>query len=191
MYWNFLWMHPSHALCPSRAIPDAADSLTWYYVRFAPASAVSNSTALIPQADNLISGPRSTVPFSKAECEDLMRVVKDMTREFISVGSLVLHYTRVLCSSISRNVYRQSRLYRMASPGDLQLSRCPTVWSTHSEDAAKSTTREESTASLCLAPATAIHSFTSQASHKSPFLWYPDDISSARQELIGISWATS
>ncbi|KIK65392.1 hypothetical protein GYMLUDRAFT_38845 [Collybiopsis luxurians FD-317 M1] len=59
LYWNFLWTHSAHVPCPTRAIPDACDALTWFYT------------------DNLISGPKSVVPFSKAECEELLRHVKD------------------------------------------------------------------------------------------------------------------
>ncbi|KAJ6629122.1 hypothetical protein B0H10DRAFT_1987987 [Mycena sp. CBHHK59/15] len=61
LYWNFLWNHPSHAQIPFRAMADAVDALTWYYT------------------DNLISGHRSVVPFSKSECEDLGRVLKDLS----------------------------------------------------------------------------------------------------------------
>ncbi|KAH9482388.1 hypothetical protein JR316_0004488 [Psilocybe cubensis] len=62
LYWNYLWNHPSHVTTPPRAIEDAFDSLTWFYT------------------DNLISGQRSTVPFSKLECEELSRVVKEISR---------------------------------------------------------------------------------------------------------------
>jgi len=36
------------------------------------------------QTDNLISGARSTVPFSKAECEDLSRVVAELSRQWFN-----------------------------------------------------------------------------------------------------------
>ncbi|KAL0070878.1 hypothetical protein AAF712_002099 [Marasmius tenuissimus] len=62
LYWNYLWGHPSHAPCPSRALPDASDALNWYYT------------------DNLVSGSRCNAPFSKVECEELMGVLKDMQR---------------------------------------------------------------------------------------------------------------
>ena len=32
LYWNYLWNHPSHVPTPERAIPDASDALTWFYV---------------------------------------------------------------------------------------------------------------------------------------------------------------
>ncbi|ESK97552.1 hypothetical protein Moror_17552 [Moniliophthora roreri MCA 2997] len=60
LYWNYLWSHPTHVPCPSRAIPDAADALTWYYT------------------DNLLSGPRCNAPFSKQECDELMKLVQEM-----------------------------------------------------------------------------------------------------------------
>lgn len=34
LYWNYLWKHPAHISTPERAISDAADALTWFYVRF-------------------------------------------------------------------------------------------------------------------------------------------------------------
>ncbi|KAJ3827070.1 hypothetical protein F5880DRAFT_1475174 [Lentinula raphanica] len=60
LYWNFMWTHPAHRPCPPRAVPDVCDALTWFY------------------ADNLISGTDSVVPFSKEECEDLSRRVKEL-----------------------------------------------------------------------------------------------------------------
>ncbi|KAF8897409.1 hypothetical protein BD779DRAFT_1490637 [Infundibulicybe gibba] len=60
LYWNYLWSHPSHVKTPERAIQDAIDALTWFYT------------------DNLISGSKSVVPFSKTECEDLFRVVHQL-----------------------------------------------------------------------------------------------------------------
>ena len=32
LYWNYLWKHPAHVSTPRRAIQDASDALTWYYV---------------------------------------------------------------------------------------------------------------------------------------------------------------
>ncbi|KAL0949679.1 hypothetical protein HGRIS_009717 [Hohenbuehelia grisea] len=61
MYWNYLWNHPAHIPTPDRAVSEATDALTWFYT------------------DNLISGAKSVAPFSKAECEDLSRVIKDLT----------------------------------------------------------------------------------------------------------------
>ncbi|GLB33676.1 hypothetical protein LshimejAT787_0105600 [Lyophyllum shimeji] len=61
LYWNYLWNHPSHVPTPTRAIPDASDALTWYFT------------------DNLISGSRSLAPFSKTECEDLSKVLRQMS----------------------------------------------------------------------------------------------------------------
>ncbi|KAJ4467536.1 hypothetical protein J3R30DRAFT_3307448 [Lentinula aciculospora] len=62
LYWNFMWTHSAHRPCPARAIPDACDALAWFY------------------ADNLISGTGSVVPFSKTECEELLRRVKEFER---------------------------------------------------------------------------------------------------------------
>ncbi|KAK7061609.1 hypothetical protein R3P38DRAFT_2830473 [Favolaschia claudopus] len=61
LYWNFLWNHPSHKPLPLRAINDARDAIVWYIT------------------DNLISGQRSVVPFSKSECEDLAKVLSQLS----------------------------------------------------------------------------------------------------------------
>ncbi|EIN10571.1 hypothetical protein PUNSTDRAFT_142552 [Punctularia strigosozonata HHB-11173 SS5] len=59
LYWTYLNRHPSHVKTPTRAQADALDALTWYCV------------------DNIVSAPYSNVPFSKAECEDLLRLLRD------------------------------------------------------------------------------------------------------------------
>ncbi|KAJ7904382.1 hypothetical protein B0H14DRAFT_2662592 [Mycena olivaceomarginata] len=61
LYWNFLWNHPSHVSLPSRALNEAKDALIWYIT------------------DNLISGQRSVVPFSNVECDDLGKVLKELS----------------------------------------------------------------------------------------------------------------
>ncbi|KAF8192587.1 hypothetical protein BJ912DRAFT_962460 [Pholiota molesta] len=60
LYWNYLMNHSVHVPTPSRALEDASDTLTWFLT------------------DNLISGLRSEVPFSKTECEELSRVVAEL-----------------------------------------------------------------------------------------------------------------
>ncbi|KAF9483947.1 hypothetical protein BDN70DRAFT_903892 [Pholiota conissans] len=60
LYWNYLWNHPVHVATPARALEDVSDALTWFYT------------------DNLISGIKSSVPFSKTECEELSRVVAEL-----------------------------------------------------------------------------------------------------------------
>ncbi|KAF5364024.1 hypothetical protein D9756_000511 [Leucocoprinus leucothites] len=61
LYWNYVWSHPAHIPTPERAATEALDVLTWFYT------------------DNLISGNKSTVPFAKAECEDLLRIVHQLS----------------------------------------------------------------------------------------------------------------
>ncbi|KAF8211266.1 hypothetical protein K438DRAFT_1807001 [Mycena galopus ATCC 62051] len=60
LYYNFLWNHPCHAALPLNALDQAKDALIWY------------------TTDNLISGQRSVVPFSKTECDDLSKVLKEL-----------------------------------------------------------------------------------------------------------------
>lgn len=49
------------------------------------------------QTDNLISGARSTVPFSKAECEELSRLVREMdSKPLLSHTALLLYPTEFL-----------------------------------------------------------------------------------------------
>ncbi|OJA17032.1 hypothetical protein AZE42_00542 [Rhizopogon vesiculosus] len=57
-YWNHVNRHPVHFPTPEGALRDAVDALVWYFT------------------DNLITGSNSTVPFSKAECEELLRLLK-------------------------------------------------------------------------------------------------------------------
>ncbi|THH13919.1 hypothetical protein EW146_g6354 [Bondarzewia mesenterica] len=59
LFWNYLQGHPAHVPTPANAEQEVRDALTWYHV------------------DNLISGSRSTVPFSKMECEDLLKILND------------------------------------------------------------------------------------------------------------------
>ncbi|KAF9263533.1 hypothetical protein L218DRAFT_864859 [Marasmius fiardii PR-910] len=91
LYWNYLWSHPSHIPCPPRAIPDASDALNWFYT------------------DNLLSGSRSKAPFSKLECEDLMKVLRDMQLpcNVDSTGKVVFlaWFLREVCS------YRNAESY--------------------------------------------------------------------------------
>ncbi|KAF8484550.1 hypothetical protein DFH94DRAFT_714429 [Russula ochroleuca] len=57
MYWNYLERHPNHVPLPPNAEQEARDALAWFHL------------------DNLKSGTRSTVPFSKQECEDLLDAI--------------------------------------------------------------------------------------------------------------------
>ncbi|KAI0265174.1 hypothetical protein BC834DRAFT_880407 [Gloeopeniophorella convolvens] len=58
MYWNYLERHPNHSPLPPNAENEAKDALAWFYI------------------DNLMTGPRSTVPYTKEECEDLLRTIQ-------------------------------------------------------------------------------------------------------------------
>jgi len=64
MYWNYLERHPNHVLLPPNAEQEARDALAWFHL------------------DNLRSGSRSTVPFSKQECEDLLRAISRINSDF-------------------------------------------------------------------------------------------------------------
>ncbi|KAF5393892.1 hypothetical protein D9757_000141 [Collybiopsis confluens] len=117
LYWNFLWTHSAHVPCPPRAVPDACDALTWFY------------------ADNLISGPRSVVPFSKSECEELLRRVKDFEASCYAESAAKVAFLawllREICSFRNAEMYgelprkelsdaRRNRFHRSksaASPG--------------------------------------------------------------------------
>ncbi|KAH6915305.1 hypothetical protein BKA70DRAFT_1258622 [Coprinopsis sp. MPI-PUGE-AT-0042] len=61
LYWNYLWNHPSHVPTPERSIKDASDALAWFHT------------------DNITLGASSTIPFSKAECEELSRMVRELS----------------------------------------------------------------------------------------------------------------
>jgi len=73
MYWNYLERHPNHVPLPPNAEQEARDALAWFHLgeNFSFRSYFGTHTI----SDNLRSGPRSTVPFSKQECEDLLRAI--------------------------------------------------------------------------------------------------------------------
>ena len=70
MYWNYLERHPNHVPLPPNAEQEARDALAWFHLGepFFPGLSPASHSIL----DNLKSGTRSTVPFSKQECEDLL-----------------------------------------------------------------------------------------------------------------------
>ncbi|KAF8165201.1 hypothetical protein B0H34DRAFT_688250 [Crassisporium funariophilum] len=98
-YWNYLWNHPVHVPTPGRALEDTTDALTWFYT------------------DNLISGARSTVPFSKSECEELSRVVRDFTlqsnEKSVSRTVFLAWFLREVCS------FRDAESYGMYTQKEL------------------------------------------------------------------------
>jgi len=63
MYWNYLERHPNHVPLPPNAEREARDALAWFHL------------------DNLRSGSRSTVPFSKQECEDLLCAISRISAD--------------------------------------------------------------------------------------------------------------
>lgn len=78
LYWNYLWNHPAHVSLPSRAIEEALDALMWFYVsRFLISQTSTVLTSI--QTDNLISGTKSVVPFSKSECNELSSILRDLS----------------------------------------------------------------------------------------------------------------
>ncbi|KAJ3992815.1 hypothetical protein F5050DRAFT_1578843 [Lentinula boryana] len=93
LYWNFMWTHPAHRRCPARAVPDACDSLAWFY------------------ADNLISGAGSVVPFSKEECEELLKRVKEFELPCYENSSAKTSFLswllREICSFRNAEMYGQ------------------------------------------------------------------------------------
>jgi hypothetical protein len=44
LYWNYLWNHPVHSPTPARALSDASDALTWFYVCLLPTMCAFVST---------------------------------------------------------------------------------------------------------------------------------------------------
>ncbi|KIK96959.1 hypothetical protein PAXRUDRAFT_137302 [Paxillus rubicundulus Ve08.2h10] len=57
-YWQYMSRYPVHMPMPENAVQEAVDALVWYFT------------------DNLVSGANSTVPFSKGECEELLRLLQ-------------------------------------------------------------------------------------------------------------------
>ncbi|KAK0491277.1 hypothetical protein IW261DRAFT_1556423 [Armillaria novae-zelandiae] len=97
LYWNFVCRYPSHIQCPDRAIPDASGALTWYYM------------------DNLVRGSRSTVPFSKTECEELRGVLNEMmlpqNANNVAKTAFLAWFLREVCS------FRDAEYYGLYTEG--------------------------------------------------------------------------
>ena len=79
LYWNYLWNHPAHVPLPSRAIEEASDTLMWFYVSHVLVSLTIVFT--LAQTDNLVSGMKSVVPFSKNECNELSSILREFSGE--------------------------------------------------------------------------------------------------------------
>jgi hypothetical protein len=76
MYWNYLERHPNHVPLPPNAEQEARDALTWFHLGeyFSFRRYFETHTII----DNLRSGSRSTVPFSKQECEELLCAISQI-----------------------------------------------------------------------------------------------------------------
>lgn len=79
MYWNYLERHPNHFPLPPTAEQDARDALAWFYLGTRFFSSIRPMLNATP--DNLKNGSRSTVPFSKQECEDMLRAISRFSSE--------------------------------------------------------------------------------------------------------------
>ncbi|KII94619.1 hypothetical protein PLICRDRAFT_97210, partial [Plicaturopsis crispa FD-325 SS-3] len=73
LYYSHLQSHPSHVptATSERATREAVDALTWFHT------------------DNLISGSKSTVPFSNVECQELLRLLREKHAGENSAGRIV------------------------------------------------------------------------------------------------------
>lgn len=111
LYWNYLQTHPCHVAAPKRALGEAVDCLTWFHVRNPDVYCfVGTDKPFCLQTDNLISGLRSTVPFSKTECEDLLRILRDTSGKLSRhCFSVIDSYTREVSDkkefSVGRTVF--------------------------------------------------------------------------------------
>ena len=83
-YWDYIRRHPAHVLPSKLALQDVVEALTWYYVRNSIFHVVQAMwiEIFVLQTENLISGAESIVPFSKTECEDLLRILRNTTSRF-------------------------------------------------------------------------------------------------------------
>ncbi len=79
MYWNYLERHPNHFPLPPTVEQEARDALAWFYLGNPLLSSIKSG--FDATLDNLKDGPRSTVPFSKHECEDLLRAISRISCE--------------------------------------------------------------------------------------------------------------
>ena len=81
MYWNYFERHPKHFPLPLTVEQEARDALAWFYLGDPLPSSVGQTSGFDATSDNLREGPRSTVPFSKQECEDLLRAISRISCE--------------------------------------------------------------------------------------------------------------
>jgi hypothetical protein len=88
MYWNYLERYPNHVPLPPNAEQEARDALVWFHLGTLSIfwRLFSGSHSIL---DNLKSGVRSTVPFSKQECEDLLDALSRINCE--KPGSICPH----------------------------------------------------------------------------------------------------
>jgi hypothetical protein len=80
MYWNYLERHP-HFPLPLTVEQEARDALAWFYLGDPLLSPIGQTSGFDAASDNLKEGSRSTVPFSKQECEDLLRAISRISCE--------------------------------------------------------------------------------------------------------------
>ncbi|KAL1751521.1 hypothetical protein FB107DRAFT_293842 [Schizophyllum commune] len=65
-YWAFMEAHPAHTTLPTNARNEAIEALMWIY-----------SDNVIPEQP----GTRASAPFSRGECQSILRVLRDQTHE--------------------------------------------------------------------------------------------------------------
>ncbi|KAH8988605.1 hypothetical protein EDB92DRAFT_1871486 [Lactarius akahatsu] len=79
--WNYLERHPNHFPLPSTVEQEAKDALAWFYLGTSFFPPLGQRQVLTLSQTNLKNGSRSTVPFSKHECEDLLRVISRISSD--------------------------------------------------------------------------------------------------------------
>lgn len=91
-YWSYVSRHPVHFPTPEGALRDAVDAIVWYFVSDLLTNTAHGLRAIL-QTDNLMTGSNSIVPFSKAECEELLRLLKytDSKRPLEGAFFLLIH----------------------------------------------------------------------------------------------------
>lgn len=80
MYWNYLERYPNHVPLPPNAEQEARDALAWFHIGTCQSFGgyFSGSHSIL---DNLKAASRTTVPFSKKECEELLDAISRINCE--------------------------------------------------------------------------------------------------------------
>ncbi|KAF9813674.1 hypothetical protein IEO21_05445 [Rhodonia placenta] len=117
LYWNFVSRHPTHVSVPPDTFMYTVDIVKSYYL------------------DNLTQGTKSTVPFTKAECEELLPShvcsYNSSDRNMVSTNILIAWILRETCN-VRRAERYGVRTFQQTEINRQSASRSHSVWQSSS-----------------------------------------------------------